>query len=139
MKDQNQIPDGESKQDKWNRGLDIFIESVIKPDPALRQCAHNQLCYHELMDVRQDVLDYLKTKRWMIKPNDPRYFEQSCFKNYDRHDYKVVAKNGDSVVVDDYQTVKFGGIEFFFLTLKSWIKNLRQKGSHDKTLTNLCH
>ena len=34
MKDQNQIPDGESKQDKWNRGLDIFIESVIKPDPA---------------------------------------------------------------------------------------------------------
>ena len=36
MKDQNQIPDGESKQDKWNRGLDIFIESVIKPDPALR-------------------------------------------------------------------------------------------------------
>ena len=32
MKDQNQIPDGESKQDKWNRGLDIFIESVIKPE-----------------------------------------------------------------------------------------------------------
>jgi len=27
MKDQNSIPDGESKQDKWNRGLDIFIES----------------------------------------------------------------------------------------------------------------
>ena len=66
MKDQNQIPDGETKQDKWNRGLDIFIESVIKPDPALRQCAHNQLCYHELMDVRQDVLEYLKTKRWNL-------------------------------------------------------------------------
>ena len=57
MKDQNSIYEGESKQDKWNRGLDIFIESVIKPDPALRQCAHNQLCYHELMDVRQDVLE----------------------------------------------------------------------------------
>ena len=42
MRDQNSIPDYESKQDKWNRGLDIFIESVIKPDPALRQCAHNQ-------------------------------------------------------------------------------------------------
>ena len=26
MKDQNGIEDGESKQDKWNRGLDIFIE-----------------------------------------------------------------------------------------------------------------
>ena len=64
MKDQNNIDDNESKQDKWNRGLDIFIESVIKPDAALRQCAYNQRCYHELMDVRQDVLDYLKTKRW---------------------------------------------------------------------------
>ena len=32
MKDQNNIDDNESKQDKWNRGLDIFIESVIKPD-----------------------------------------------------------------------------------------------------------
>ena len=62
MKDQNQISNDESKQDKWNRGLDIFIESVIKPDPSLRQCAHNQLCYNELMDVRKEVLNYLKTK-----------------------------------------------------------------------------
>jgi hypothetical protein len=64
MKDQNPIPEGETKRDKWNRGLDIFIESVIKPDASLRQCAHNQRCYHELMDVRTDVLNYLKTKRW---------------------------------------------------------------------------
>ena len=45
MKDQYSISDDESKQDKWNRGLDLFIESVLKPDPALRQCAHNQRCY----------------------------------------------------------------------------------------------
>ena len=64
MKDQYAIDDGESKQEKWNRGLDIFIESVIKPDPALRQCAHNQRCYHELMDIRSDMLEYLKSKRW---------------------------------------------------------------------------
>ena len=65
MKDQYTIDDKESKQDKWNRGMpDIFIESVIKPDPALRQCAHNQKCYHELMDIRGDVLEYLKSKRW---------------------------------------------------------------------------
>ena len=38
MRDQNSIEDNESKQDKWNRGLDIFIESVNKPDPALRGC-----------------------------------------------------------------------------------------------------
>ena len=64
MKDQNSIEDTETKQDKWNRGLDIFIESVLEPDSDLRACAHNQRCYHELMDVRQDVLNYLKTKRW---------------------------------------------------------------------------
>ena len=46
MKDQYTIDDGESKQDKWNRGLDIFIESVHKPDSALRQCAHNQKVLH---------------------------------------------------------------------------------------------
>ena len=52
MKDQNSIEDCESKQEKWNRGLDIFIESVIKPDASLRDCARNQKCYHELMDVK---------------------------------------------------------------------------------------
>ena len=64
MKDQNQIADEENKQDKWNRGLDIFIESVIKPDASLRQCAHNQKCFNELMDVREEVLKHLKTLRW---------------------------------------------------------------------------
>ena len=64
MKDLYSIDDDESKKEKWNRGLDIFIESVIKPDSSLSKCAHNQKCYHELMDVREDVLKYLKTKRW---------------------------------------------------------------------------
>lgn len=64
MHDQNSIQDNETKQEKWNRGLDLFVESVLKPDSQLRQCAHNQLCYHELMNVRDDVLEYLKTKRW---------------------------------------------------------------------------
>ena len=64
MKDQNAISDGESKQQKWNRGLDLFIESVLKPDTELRQCAHNQKCYNELLDVRDNVLEYLQTLRW---------------------------------------------------------------------------
>lgn len=64
MNDRYTIDDGESKKDKWNRGLDLFIESVYKPDAELRQCAHNQKCYHELMDVRQNVLQYLSTLRW---------------------------------------------------------------------------
>jgi len=63
MKDQYVIDDGEPQEVKWNRGLDLFTESVLKPDPALRQCAHNQKCYHELMWVRENVLEYLKTLR----------------------------------------------------------------------------
>ena len=64
MKDQNSIDDKETKQEKWNRGLDLFIESVLKPDSELRQCAHNQKCYNELLDVREEVLKYLNTLRW---------------------------------------------------------------------------
>ena len=53
----------ESEADKFNRGLDIFIESVIEPDPTLRANAHEQKCYHELMYIREYVLNYLKTLR----------------------------------------------------------------------------
>jgi hypothetical protein len=53
----------ETQEDKWNRGLTLFTESVLKPDPELRNCAHNQLCYHELMYIREHVLEYLKTLR----------------------------------------------------------------------------
>jgi len=63
MKDQNPISDTESKDVKWNRGLDLFIESVHKPDHELRQCAHNQKCYNELLEVRDTVLEYLHTLR----------------------------------------------------------------------------
>jgi hypothetical protein len=63
MLDQNAIFDNESKQIKWNRGLDIFIESVLKPDSQLRQCAHNQKCYYELMEIREEVLKHLHTLR----------------------------------------------------------------------------
>jgi hypothetical protein len=63
MKDQNPVIDNESKDVKWNRGLDLFIESVYKPDHELRQCSHNQKCHTELMEVREVVLEYLKTLR----------------------------------------------------------------------------
>jgi hypothetical protein len=53
----------ETQEEKWNRGLDLFIESVHKPDNELRQCAHNQKCFNELMAVRENVLEYLKTIR----------------------------------------------------------------------------
>ena len=63
MKDQNTILDNETYNEKWNRGLDLYIESDHKPDNALRACAHNQKCYNELMQVREHVLEYLKTIR----------------------------------------------------------------------------
>ena len=63
MKDQNAILEEETKDQKWNRGLDLYIESVHKPDNALRGCAHNQKCFNELMEVRAEVLEYLKTLR----------------------------------------------------------------------------
>ena len=63
MKDQNSILEEETQDQKWNRGLDLYIESVQKPDHALRGCAHNQKCYNELMAVREHVLEYVKTLR----------------------------------------------------------------------------
>ena len=53
----------ESQVDKWNRGVTLFEESVLKPDHELRNCAHNQKCFNELMAVREQVLQYLKTLR----------------------------------------------------------------------------
>ena len=63
MKDQNTILEDETSDQKWNRGLDLFVESVQKPDHQLRGCAHNQKCFNELMEVREHVLEYLKTQR----------------------------------------------------------------------------
>ena len=63
MKDQNTILDNETPNEKWNRGLDLYIESIHKPDNKLRSCAHNQKCYNELMEVREHVLEYVKTLR----------------------------------------------------------------------------
>ena len=63
MNDKLKIDSHESQDVKWNRGLDIFIESVIAPDSKLRGCAHNQGCYNELMWVRENVLEFLSTLR----------------------------------------------------------------------------
>ena len=52
--------DAEKKQ-KRNDALGIIIESVLHPDHKLRQAAHEQLCYNELMEVREEVLNYLHT------------------------------------------------------------------------------
>ena len=47
------------KKEKEASARTLFIESVLKPDHELRQCARNQKCYDELMAIRQHVLEYL--------------------------------------------------------------------------------
>ena len=61
MKDQNSIDVTETSTQKYERALDLFTESVLKPDHDLRGCSHNQCCYEQLMEIREHVLKYLKT------------------------------------------------------------------------------
>jgi len=51
------------KQQKRRDAFSLFYESVLKPDHELRQNAHDQKCFHELMEWRTEVLTYLDQKR----------------------------------------------------------------------------
>ncbi len=59
----------ETKQEKWDRGKTLFLESVYKPDDRLRGCAHNQECYHELMEIREQVIEMVRA---MPNPHAPK-------------------------------------------------------------------
>ena len=49
------------------KAFDLFIESVMKPDHELRTDARLQGCLDELMEIREDMLEYLAAKRKGIK------------------------------------------------------------------------
>ena len=51
------------KKTKRRDALTIFMESVHKPDTRLRSCAHNQECFNELMEWREEVLEYLHQRQ----------------------------------------------------------------------------
>lgn len=53
----------ETKNLKRRDAFNLFYESVLKPDPELRQCAHESECFHELMEWRTEVLSYLDSLR----------------------------------------------------------------------------
>ena len=38
----------------------------------------------------------------LIQPDDPQYFQQTSDEPYDRHNYRVVLLNGQTVVVDSW-------------------------------------
>ena len=51
------------KQTKRKDAFFIFYESVLKPDHELRKCAHNQKCFNELMEWREEIIHYLDERR----------------------------------------------------------------------------
>ena len=58
----------ETKQEKWERGKTLMLESLHKPDDRLRGCAHNQECFHELLEIRESVIEMV---REMDNPHAP--------------------------------------------------------------------
>ena len=58
----------EIKQEKWDRGKTLMLESLHKPDDRLRGCAHNQECYHELLEIREQVIEIV---RGLENPHTP--------------------------------------------------------------------
>ena len=52
-----------NKEQKRKEAFFIFYESVLKPDPQLRVYAHEQECFHELMEWREEIITYLDTRR----------------------------------------------------------------------------
>ena len=51
------------KQTKRKDAFFIFYESVLKPDHELREYAHDEECYHELMEWRDEIVEYLDRRR----------------------------------------------------------------------------
>ena len=51
------------KDQKRRDAFHIFYESVLKPDHELRKCAHNQKCFNELMEWREEIIHYLDERR----------------------------------------------------------------------------
>ena len=56
-------PDTKKLDRATKDALTLFEESVLKPDHRLRQCARNQHCYEELMQIRAHVIEYLHSLR----------------------------------------------------------------------------
>ena len=57
-----------SQYEKWDRAKTLMLESLHKPDDRLRGCAHNQQCYYELLEIRDQVIEMVQ------KISNPRPF-----------------------------------------------------------------
>ena len=65
QKDQQSIEEPTSYE-KWDRAKSLMLEALYKPDNHLRSCAHNQHCYYELMEIKDQMIEHLQ------KTNNPR-------------------------------------------------------------------
>ena len=61
----------ETALERWDRGKTLLLESLYKPDSKLRGCAYNQGCYEDLMEIREHVLEYLKTLKDVTYHTNP--------------------------------------------------------------------
>ena len=79
----------ETKQEKWDRGKTLMLESLHKPDDRLRGCSHNQECYNELMEIRDQVIE-------MVQAMPNPYTEPLPFGKKNNHvEPTVSTPNGD--------------------------------------------
>ena len=69
MKDQKTLDEIETQHEKWDRARTLMLESLYKPDSALRSCAYNQGCKDELMEIRDQVVEMVKH---MMNPHEPK-------------------------------------------------------------------
>ena len=50
---------------------EVWVRKEYLTDHKLRGCAHNQGCYDQLMEIREHVLEYLKTLKEVTHHTNP--------------------------------------------------------------------
>ena len=56
----------QNAEERWDRGRTLLLESLYKPDSKLRGCAYNQGCYNEMLELRDEVINYV---RGLVNPH----------------------------------------------------------------------
>ena len=59
MKDQSPVGK-ETSYEKWDRAKTLVLESLYKPDNQLRSCAYNQGCKDDMLQIRDQLIAYVK-------------------------------------------------------------------------------
>ena len=81
-KDQQSL-DPSSAYESWDRAKTLLLESLHKPDNALRSCDHNQHCYDDMIMLRDQLIEYVQkmsNPRPYVDPdpNAPKSYEYAA-------------------------------------------------------------